>query len=434
MAPTQRLAGSRIREKRLDRGLRQAKVAEKVGISPSYLNLIEHNRRRIGGKLLADLARVLNVDMSLLADGVDAETLDQIRSAAATLGDTVEVDRAEELAARYPGWGALIAAQARRIAALEEKSQMLTDRLAYDPLLAGSLHEVISAVSAIRSSASILVGPEDLDRDWQRRFHENIHNDSVRLAASSEALITYLEAPEAVLEQSGSPFEQVEDYLATTGFHLAALEEGSNPDDVLQDADLGDAAATVLRAVLKRYVSDAASLPLVAFQKACKDNAYDPAAIARVFDVPFSTVLRRMAQLPPGKGHPPIGLVVGDAAGALTFIKSVPGFSIPRKGGACPLWPIFGALSRPSQPLCQHVEMPAPNATRFLCYAIAEPMGALAFDAPPALQTIMLVMPDPPETAHAPHPVGMSCRICPRQNCTGRREPALLGIGPASVL
>lgn len=434
MAPTQRLAGSRIREKRLDRGLRQAAVAEKVGISPSYLNLIEHNRRRIGGKLLADLARVLNVDMSLLADGVDAETLDQIRSAAATLGDTVEVDRAEELAARYPGWGALIAAQARRIATLEQKSQMLTDRLAYDPLLAGSLHEVISAVSAIRSSASILVGPEDLDRDWQRRFHENIHNDSVRLAASSEALITYLEAPEAVLEHSGSPFEQVEDYLGATGFHLAALEDGADLDDVLQHADLGAAATAVLRAVLKQYISDAASLPLAAFRKACKDNAYDPAAIAQVFDVPFSTVLRRMAQLPPGKGHPPIGLVVGDAAGALTFIKSVPGFSISRAGGACPLWPLFGALSRPSQPLCLHVEMPAPNATRFLCYAIAEPMGTLAFDAPPALRTIMLVMPDPPEPARAPHPVGVSCRICPRQGCTSRREPALLGVGPSSVL
>ena len=79
--PDQGLAGSRIREKRLDRGLRQAAVAESVGISPSYLNLIEHNRRRIGGKLLADLARVLEVDTVLLADGVDSDTLDQMRGA-----------------------------------------------------------------------------------------------------------------------------------------------------------------------------------------------------------------------------------------------------------------------------------------------------------------------------------------------------------------
>ena len=79
---TQRLAGSRIREKRLDRGLRQAAVAETVGISPSYLNLIEHNRRRIGGKLLSDIARVLGVEPALLIDGADANMLDHMRHAA----------------------------------------------------------------------------------------------------------------------------------------------------------------------------------------------------------------------------------------------------------------------------------------------------------------------------------------------------------------
>ena len=390
------LVGSRIREKRLDRGLRQAAVAETVGISASYLNLIEHNRRRIGGKLLADLARVLEVDTALLADGVERETLDEMRSAAASLGDQVEVERTEELAARYPGWGALIATQARRIAALEEKSRVLTDRISYDPQLAGSLHEVISAVSAIRSTASILVGPEDIDRDWQRRFHENIHSDSLRLANSSEALIAYLEAPEAVLEQSGSPFEAVESYLAQTGFHVAALEAGADPVAVAKDAGLQGPAEKVLRAVLQIYAADVAVLPLAKFEKTARKLNYDPAAIAQSFGAALPQVMRRLAQLPPNQGHPPMGLVVCDASGALTLIKSVPGFTMPRIGGACPLWPLYAALSRPHQPIRMDVEMPAPNATRFLCFALAEPVGPAHFDVPPALRSMMLVMPDPP--------------------------------------
>lgn len=430
----QRLAGSRIREKRLDRGLKQAAVADTVGISPSYLNLIEHNRRRIGGKLLADLARVLEVDTALLADGVDTATLDQMRSAAATMGGDAEVDRAEELAARYPGWGALIAAQARRISALEERGRVLTDRIAYDPQLASSLHEVISAVSAIRSSASILVGPEDLDQDWQRRFHENIHNDSVRLADSSEALIAYLEAPEGVLEQSGSPFEVVEAYLEKTGFHVAALEDGENPADVLRQTALEEPARTVLLKVLQGYAADAAALPLATFEKACRKYNYDPALIAQGLSVSLPLVMRRLAQLPPNKGHPPMGLVVCDAAGALSFIKSVPGFTMPRSGGACPRWPLYGALSRPHQPIKLDVEMPGPNANRFLCFALAEAIGATPFDAPPVLQSMMLVMPDPPEPATAPHPVGLSCRICPRSKCTSRREPALKGMSAQTEL
>ncbi len=428
------LVGSRIREKRLDRGLRQAAVAETVGISPSYLNLIEHNRRRIGGKLLADLARVLEVDTALLADGVERETLDEMRSAAASLGDQVEVERTEELAARYPGWGALIATQARRIAALEEKSRVLTDRISYDPQLAGSLHEVISAVSAIRSTASILVGPEDIDRDWQRRFHENIHSDSLRLANSSEALIAYLEAPEAVLEQSGSPFEAVESYLAQTGFHVAALEAGADPVAVAKDAGLQGPAEKVLRAVLQIYAADVAVLPLAKFEKTARKLNYDPAAIAQSFGAALPPVMRRLAQLPPNQGHPPMGLVVCDASGALTLIKSVPGFTMPRIGGACPLWPLYAALSRPHQPIRMDVEMPAPNATRFLCFALAEPVGPAHFDVPPALRSMMLVMPDPPEAATQPHGVGLSCRICPRAGCRSRREPAIGGVGLQSEL
>ena len=94
--PTQRLTGARIREKRLELGLRQAAVAEAVGISPSYLNLIEHNRRRIGGKLLADIARLLDVDTSLLTEGADRNLLDQMRNAAAAFDAEAEIARLEK--------------------------------------------------------------------------------------------------------------------------------------------------------------------------------------------------------------------------------------------------------------------------------------------------------------------------------------------------
>ncbi|EBA10627.1 transcriptional regulator, putative [Roseobacter sp. CCS2] len=384
--------------------------------------------------MLADLARVLDVDTSLLADGVDGETLDQMRGAAASVGRTVEVDRTEELAARFPGWAALIAMQAQKIAALEERGRVLTDRIAYDPQLAGSLHEVISAVSAIRSSASILVGPEELDQDWQRRFHENIHNDSIRLADSSEALIAYLEAPEGVLEQSGSPFETVENYLERSGFHIAALEEGATPAQVLKEAGLEGSPKAVLREVLNDYAQGVAQLPLAKLEKACRKHNYDPAALAQFFGVPLSVVMRRLAQLPPGKGHPPMGLVICDAAGALTFVKPAPGFTMPRSGGACPLWPLYGALSRQHQPIRMDVQMPGRNGTRALCFALAEPRAPTTFDAPPALQSMMLVIPDPPEPAAEPHPVGVSCRICPRTDCPSRREPALKGMDTQTVL
>lgn len=434
----QRLAGSRIREKRLDLGLRQAAVAEAVGISPSYLNLIEHNRRRIGGKLLADIARALAVEPARLLDGADADMLEQMHSAASKLAAAVvaevELGRAEELAARYPGWAGLIVAQAARISSLQQQVQALTDRMSSDPHLAGSLHDVISAVSAIRSAASILVGPEDLDADWQRRFHQNIHDDSLRLAASSEALVSFLDAPEAEIELA-TPIEQVERSLAKTGFHVAALEGGEvDLEEVAQAADLANAARDVFMRFAAQYRDDALRLPLGTFTQACAALEYDPIALAAEFDAPFDAVLRRLAGLTKTGGHPPFGLAVCDAAGGMSLLKTVPGFAIPRAGGGCPLWPIYTALSRPAQPIRAKVTLPGANATPLLCYAIAQPQSAQQFDVPPALQSTMLVVPDPGDTGGSEVFVGVSCRICPRTDCASRREPALAGVADETAL
>ena len=67
--PQSQLTGTRIRDRRMDQGMRQADLARAAGISPSYLNLIEHNRRRIGGKLVNDISRVLGIDPTLLTEG-----------------------------------------------------------------------------------------------------------------------------------------------------------------------------------------------------------------------------------------------------------------------------------------------------------------------------------------------------------------------------
>ena len=60
--PTSALAGTRIRERRLSLGLKQGAVADLAGISASYLNLIEHNRRNVTPEVLTRLACARGVD------------------------------------------------------------------------------------------------------------------------------------------------------------------------------------------------------------------------------------------------------------------------------------------------------------------------------------------------------------------------------------
>ena len=84
--PVTALTGGRVRERRLALGRRQADVARAAGISASYLNLIEHNRRRIGPEVLSRLADALGTEAAALAQGAEGGRAVDLREAASGAG------------------------------------------------------------------------------------------------------------------------------------------------------------------------------------------------------------------------------------------------------------------------------------------------------------------------------------------------------------
>ena len=58
--PKTALSGTRIRALRAARRMGQADLARLAGVSPSYLNLIEHNRRRASPRVLEAIAEALH--------------------------------------------------------------------------------------------------------------------------------------------------------------------------------------------------------------------------------------------------------------------------------------------------------------------------------------------------------------------------------------
>ncbi|MFP4570405.1 short-chain fatty acyl-CoA regulator family protein [Rhodosalinus sp.] len=426
------LIGSRIRERRALSGLRQADLARRVGISASYLNLIEHNRRRIGGKLLMRIAGALEVEPSLLSEGAEAALLARLREAAAAQpGTKAELDRVEEFAGRFPGWANLLADARRRIDALEDTVETLSDRLAHDPHLAASLHEVLSTVTAIRSTAAILAGTEGLEREWQDRFHRNIDEDSRRLAEGAQALVTYLDGAADARRSLTSPQEEIDAFLADRDFHFAELEApGADPAELLDPAVLtSQAARQIAERLLQRYAEDAAQVPLALARDVVAEHGVDPAALARAAGCDLPCAMRRLASLPPQALPAPAGLAICDSAGALTFRKPLDDFPLPRFGGGCALWPLFEALARPGQPVMRLLVQAGGEARPMRAFAVAAPSRAAVFDAPPLMEAHMLVVAAPEATAPPPLEVGVTCRICPREGCPARREPSLLSAG-----
>lgn len=419
--------------------MRQAELARRCDISASYLNLIEHNKRRIGGALINKLARALDVDPALLSEGAETSLTAGIEAAAARHSD-VATESAEELAGRYPGWARLIEAQSRETERLERVVQGLNDRLTHDPFLSASLHDVLSSVTAIRSASSILADGTDIAPEWQARFHRNILEDSRRLTGSAEQLVSYLDAGADVEQGMKLPQEELEAWLEKRSWAIPELEEepDANLPTLLADFETESSisGAFLAKRHFEQYASDAKAVPAAPLVDAIDDVGPDPARLAQKFNVSLTVIFRRLASLK-AQDFPDQharGLVACDGSGTLTFRKNVPGFEFPRFGAACPLWPLFVALQRPTQPIRQSLHTSGHHDAYFTSWALSEVNASGGFDGPSIVTAWMLVAPsDAPPENMVPMPVGTSCRICVQPDCPARREPPLVATQRAAI-
>ncbi|MBL9072481.1 helix-turn-helix transcriptional regulator [Tabrizicola sp.] len=422
--PLSALTGTKLRERRMAAGLLQADVAARAGISASYLNLIEHNRRKVTAEVMERLADALQIDRSALIDGKDAALVEDLRAAVARGGVSgepgPEVERVEDFVDRYPGWAALLAALHLRGLALERAVEALNDRMTHDPHLSQSLHELLSSLSAVRATAAILAETPDLEPDWAARFHRNLHQDSERLAAGAEALVGFLDAGQGIEEQGiAAPQEEVEDWLRGRGWTLSDVElAGGLEEEIARLAS--SAARSLARAHVERAGADAVAMPEAAFLAALADLGPDPLALADRFAASPLVAMRRLAAVPAVQA----GLVACDGSGTLTFRKPATGFPLPRFGSACPLWPLYAAMGRPMQPFEARVQMAGQSDRRHRVIAWAETRHPQGLRGPELREAAMLILPD--DGAGPGVRIGSSCRVCARGDCPARREPSIL--------
>lgn len=429
--PLTALTGSRLRERRRSLGRRQADVAAAAGISASYLNLIEHNRRRVAGDVLIRLAAALDMDVGVLEAGAAAGLADGLRSAAAETGGdrgatvAAELDRLEDFIGRFPGWAGVTAGLQARVGQLEQAVAALNDRIAHDPHLGLALHDMLSAVSSVRSTAAILAETDDLEPEWRLRFHGNLQADSERLALGAEALVAYLEGTEAEATSGVvSPQDELDGWLDRRGWHLAELEADPDADLTGEIAGLATAAGRDLaRDWVAQARVDRLALPLVRLEAALESFGPDPARIAAQAGADVLAVMRRIATRPGATE----GLVICDAAGALIFRKPTEGFRPPRFGAACALWPLFGALARPGLPVEARLRFAGRGGRPFLARAWGQQSHPGGFAGVEVRQAGMLLLPLPgPARAEDLRAVGATCRICPETGCPARREASIL--------
>jgi transcriptional regulator with XRE-family HTH domain len=119
MADRKLFAGHAVRRLRRGAGLTQAAMAEMLGISPSYLNLVERNQRPLTAALLLRLAETFDFDPRTLTASEPGGGAEAIRRRLADpLFADLEVDRSqvEEWLAGAPGGAESLSLDGARLA------------------------------------------------------------------------------------------------------------------------------------------------------------------------------------------------------------------------------------------------------------------------------------------------------------------------------
>lgn len=225
--------GFRISNRRKSLKISQAFLARSLGISASYLNLIENNKRDIGGALLNRVAAQLDIDIEELAGRTEQKLLQDLEEAFADpMVESLPFrpDERRELVAQYPASAAALARLHRAYADAVSNADAYADRLRSDPLLSQLLHQILSGVTAIRSSAEILEDVTDLDDAERQRFLAAIGRETRALSDVARNLIGQFDTSSQI-RRSVSPAREIDDLIIEQKNHFPALE---NAADVLR--------------------------------------------------------------------------------------------------------------------------------------------------------------------------------------------------------
>jgi predicted transcriptional regulator/transcriptional regulator with XRE-family HTH domain len=442
-------AGARLRKLRRERGLTQADAAEALGLSASYLNLLERNQRPVTARVLLALAETFDVDVRAFATESDRQLLADLREAAA---DPVlcglELDRIElnEVADSHPRIAEALTRLYHSYRETADASSDMASRISGPGAAFGgpgaALESVRNAIDArqnhfpaLETAAEALC--EQLNFRGRDRgaalvsYLQETHGFTVRvldeeIMAGARRRLDFhgrrLLLSEA-LPLVSRPFQ--------IALVLALLEHGELLDQLVAEADLPtEEAQKLYRIGLVSYFAGAVMMPYAEILSVAEKNRYDLDRLQRRFDASFEQVCHRLTTLqrPAARGLP-FFMIRVDGAGNVSKRFGGGVMSFARFGGGCPKWNLYEALRSPDRLLAQSFELP--DGSRFLSLARGQQSSG-PIDQPPVLHAIALgtdwsnagkirhaddVLDRPPE------PVGLACRSCEREHCAQRAFP-----------
>ncbi len=454
---TQLKLGAKVRAMRRREQFTQAQLAERLGVSASYLNLIEHNQRPLPAHLLVKLAQLFHVDLQAFADDSHARLADSLQEVfsdpvleehGVTTNDVRElvespaaaravialfhayknsVQSMRDLASQLYDGRAFHGVDPAHLPS-EESSDVIQENLNYFPELEAAAEETVKRASLDRSDlyrtltthlgakhgVEVVLTPVSRDRGFIRRY-----DPVTRTLHLSE-----------VLPPWSRQFQ--------VAHQLGLLEAAGAIDAIIKrsEKNLTNAESMKLcRVALANYFAAALLMPYDDFYRMAEEVRYDIELLQHHYTASWEQVCHRLTTLRrPGAIGVSFHFVRVDIAGNISKRFSGTGIRFARFSGSCPRWDVHAAFLTPGRIRTQFSKMP--DGTAYFCIArtIRKTYGYASGDALmavgigcPVKDAKKLVYADGYDLANleAAVPIGTTCRLCERVDCEQRAFPPL---------
>jgi predicted transcriptional regulator/transcriptional regulator with XRE-family HTH domain len=442
-------AGARLKRLRRRLGLGQSQMAAELGVSPSYLNLMERDQRPLTVQVLLKLSSVYAVDVAELAGGESTQivdTLKEIFSDPLIAGEIASPAELVEMAESAPN---AVRAIARLHAAWREALERLSDFS--QRMASGGEARPDAGASQPQNSAPAYF---EATSPWFPELETAAEEFAEKLLPRddpSQALKTHLRGafgvdtrilPGHVMPIDQARYDRHSQRLFLServplierpllmARQVALLGARDLLDRLTREAAAAKPeAARIIRAAFARRLAEAMLAPAGRLSEAARDLNLDVARLADRFVLKPSHIMARLAALGAGgRGVPAAFMVFLDASGGVLSRLPGAGFPFPHFGPFCARLPIFDGLP-PGLPL--RTALVTTGGDAFLVSAVAEEGIALPGLPPPRRLAMIGWRREEAAALIGDHstlparPIGLTCRLCERLDCGHRMHPPM---------
>jgi len=453
---TKTLIGPQLRQLRRAHNQTQSDMAQRLGVSASYVNLLENNQRSLSVKILLALSDSYGIAWKELVNDNEISQLADLRAAvrdpifSGARPDLQELraalDHAPQLVAQFQQVYANYRAVLGSLTHLDEQGavpEMLAtspEAVIYDVFRKHANHFATLEIAADTARAAVGGRHDDIYANLKRHLRDayGIEVDLVDFNQMSDTLRIFDEEGRRVLLSEA--FDQINRNFQLA-YVLAMVSAGALLDDLIAQAGPVSEAATVrLRVELANYFAAAVLMPYGAFLALAEETGYDIDRIATTFGVSFEMVCHRLTTMQRrGAQGVPFFFLRIDRAGNVTKRFNATSFTLANKGGSCPVWNIHSAFASPGTIVPQYVELPDAGQFFTISRTIARPvinrhtqdrklvvtLGCERVHAEKVGYARSLRVIDEDHIAK----IGINCHICTRQACGQRaHEPIYLDL------